>query len=134
MTTYADLRNLAPALCECFHAFNDRQMNEGLEKTGLSRSTIVHYGYGLYGSKAGITKYLQFYDNIDKQIAAQCTPQEVYDAEYDNHECDYNQSDTAAMVLVLGIFSVSKASTIDRRNAVLPVEEIYSFGRSDYKS
>ena len=131
MASYIELKSRKNTLWECFYAFNDRQMNEGLEETGLSKSEITHYGYGLYGSKRGIKKYLNFYDELNKQIAEQCTAQEAYDYEFDNHECDYTGDDTAAMVIVLGIFPSSEVRKIDRRWAVLPIEKVYGYSDTD---
>lgn len=121
---YQELSDMQPPLWECFFAFSEEQFSQGLEKTGLNRSNIVTADLGLYGSKRGIQKLLSDYEERDKRIALECDPQEVYDYEFDNHECDYTGDDTEAMEIVLRIFPVEKVKKIQRRWDMTPIEKI----------
>lgn len=112
---YKELSDMQPLLWECFFAFSEEQFSQGLEETGLNRSNIVTTNFGLYGSKRGIQKLLSDYEERDKRIALECNPQEVYDYEFDNHECDYTGDDTEAMEIVLRIFSPQDAAKVNRR-------------------
>ena len=114
--SYKELKNREAPMWECFFAFSNKQLDEGLEKTGLGKSELLSYGHGLFGSKRGIDKFLDFYSETNKQIAEQCTPQEVYDYEFWNHECEYTGDDADAMEIVTKIFPPEKVSKVNRRS------------------
>lgn len=70
---------------------------------------------GLFGTKEGIEKFMGFYDKQTERIAAECDPQEVYNYEFDNHECSYTNDDTEAIKLVCSYFGLERALTVKRR-------------------
>jgi ribosomal protein L37AE/L43A len=45
--------------------------------------------------------------------------QEVYDYEYDNHECSITCDDSEAIMIALGIFTEAECKTIKRKNGYL---------------
>ena len=120
--TYQELKNQQPILEECFFAFDAAQFIDGIKKTGIKAKKICSAGSGLYGTKEGIDKLLNDYAAIEKQIAEQCDPQEMYDYEYNNHECDYIGDDEEAIDMVIGTFGVEKAKTVKRKHGYKPIQ------------
>jgi hypothetical protein len=112
---YQQIKNDQPILRECFFAFGQDQFNEGIIKHNLQDKKIYSSLGGLYGTKEGITELMSFYDNLNNRIAKECSPQEVYDYEYDNHECSITCDDSEAMMIALGIFSEEQCRTIQRK-------------------
>lgn len=58
-------------------------------------------------------EFLRFADEIHKQQAAECDPQEVYIYEYNNCECQYTD-DGAAYRIIVDIFGDEIANQIKR--------------------
>lgn len=112
---YQELKNQQPVLEECFFAFSNEQFAEGVKEHNLEGKKIYSGNYGVYGTKEGLLKLRAFYDGVHQQIAEQCSPQEVYDYEFDNHECTYVGDDEEAIDIVLDIFGVEKAKTVVRK-------------------
>lgn len=100
MGKYAELILQFPELGKCFFAFNKEEYAEGLIKHGLIDSEVVHAGYGLYGTREDIKLFAERRDARKIDIASQCTPQEIYDYEYYNHECSYTGDDSEALEIV----------------------------------
>jgi hypothetical protein len=117
MGNYATIKDQQPALFECFFAFSNQQFAEGVKKANIEGKKILSGGGGLYGTKEGIMKLFADYDAIDGQVAEQCSPQEVYDYEFSNHECSYTNDDEQPMNIVERIFGEERAKTIKRRFA-----------------
>lgn len=116
MASYFELKSRTPELTDCFFAFNIQQYNDGV--TQLQGKEICSGEYickGLFGTKEGVRNFLNFHNDIKNQIREQCTPQEVYDYEYKNHECGYLCDDTEALRIVVYYFSMVHALTIKRR-------------------
>lgn len=105
---YSDLIRIQPQEGEHFFAFSDEQFNQGHEKMirnfSLSAPKIYSAGAGLYGTREGLKVFFQFFQDRDKEIASTCSPQEVYNYEYYNHECEYTGDDTEAMAIVKRIY------------------------------
>jgi hypothetical protein len=116
MEKYIKLKSIEPELVECFFAFNKSQFEEGLDKRGIRGKKIFSYPGGLYGTKEGVHKLLDDYDVIAKRIGDECDPQEVYDYEFNNHECNITYDDTEAIKLVVSYFGEEKAKTVKRHN------------------
>ena len=84
-----------------FYAFSDKQFVEGLIREGYIEEgqtyedfkkkgiKLYHDGYGGYGTKEALDNRLNQYKNIDKEIKENCTPEEIFQYEYHNHECGY---------------------------------------------
>lgn len=118
MKSYTTIKDRQPELFECFFAFSNKQFTEGRKKAGLEGKKICTLeNIGLYGTREGIKKLLADYDAIDKEIAENCDPQEVYNYEFDNHECSYTNDDEEAINIVVRIFGTEKAKKIKRRFA-----------------
>lgn len=124
MATYQELKNRQPELHECFFAFSNQQFEEGIRKAGIEGKKILRAEGGLFGTQEGIQKLYSYYDENSKQISAECDPQEVYDYEFGNHECDYVGNDHEAIKIVSAYFDDEKAKTVKRRYAYTKIEEL----------
>jgi hypothetical protein len=93
-----------PPMIDCFFAFNNKQFEEGIEKCNLQGKKICSHAAGLYGTREGIEKFLEGYDKRDEIIKKNCNPQDVYNYEYYNHECDYTNDDRKVLDIVERIF------------------------------
>ena len=83
---------------EVFFAFNNKQLEEGLAKFNPNKDKVFYqYPNGMIATKEGRAKIHEFYNNHIKEVSANCTPQEVYDYEYANYECDYADGDEDAI-------------------------------------
>lgn len=122
MSDYAKIKSQHPELFECFFAFSHEQFEEGKIKAGIANKKICSAGQGLYGTKEGIKKLFADYDAIDKEIAEKCDPQEVYNYEFDNHECSYTNCDENPINIVASIFGKEKAKLVKRRLAYTEIE------------
>ena len=122
--SYIEYKDKHPELDGCFFAFSNSQFAEGIKKHGLEGQKLYDGGAGLFGTKEGIQKFIGFYDNLNKEIAENCDPQEVYDFEFSNHECGYTHDDTGAIKIVAATFGDEKAKTVKRRFACVKVEEL----------
>jgi hypothetical protein len=90
-----------------FFAFSNDQIEKGLAELGLETKDIVSVGSGLYGTRKGIKSFLDYYDEREQRIKQDCTPQEVYDFEFVNYECDYTRDDSEALENVHDIFGTN---------------------------
>jgi hypothetical protein len=125
MKTYRQIRDQQPVLFECFFAFDRKQFEEGKKKAGIEDKKIYDGGLGLYGTQEGIQKFMNFIDDNTKEVAETCNPQDVYDYEYDNHECDYINDDTEAIKIVMSIFGEGKAKKVKRHHAYASIDELF---------
>lgn len=116
---YQEIKNQQPILNECFFAFGKKQFDEGITKHNLEGKKIYSGIGGLYGTEKGIKDLLNFYSDLNDRIAKECTAQEVYDYEFDNHECSITCDDSEAMMIVLGIFSAEQCRSVVRKNGYL---------------
>ena len=123
---YQQIKNEQPILRECFFAFSKEQFNEGIAKHNLADKKIYKGYAGLYGTQEGINELMNFYDKLNERIAKECNPQEVYDYEFDNHECSITCDDTDAMKIVLGIFTEEQCMNVKRKHGYLnySIEEL----------
>jgi hypothetical protein len=125
METYSEIKSKHPELIECFFAFSNEQFKEGIQKAGIADKKIYNGGAGLYGTKEGIQKFMSFYDDQTKEIAEKCNPQDVYNYEFNNHECSYTNDDTDAIKIVVSIFGEEKAKTIKRRFGFIAIDDLF---------
>ena len=123
---YQEIKNEQPILKDCFFAFGEKQFNEGIAKHNLQGKKIYRGGSGLYGTKEGIEELFAFYEGLNNKIAKECTAQEVYDYEFDNHECSITCDDYEPMNIVLNIFTEEQCRAIKRKNGYLnySIEEL----------
>ena len=98
-----------------FYAFSKEQFHEGYEeliRRGLIRrgEKVESFGAGAYGTADGMRRLLDTIEGINRQIAHECDPLEVYAYEYDNHECHLDaDGDQKAVELVVKIFGKRRA-------------------------
>ena len=115
MTKYQEIRSIEPVLVDCFFAFSKSQFEEGIKKLNLEGKKIYSGIGGLYGTHEGIAQLYKFYDDQTKQIAEQCEPQDVYNYEFNNHECCYTNDDEEAIKIIVNTFGIERAKTVKRK-------------------
>ena len=125
---YQDIKNQQPILRDCFFAFSTQQFEEGIAKHNLEGQKIYRGMSGLYGTESGIKELLNFYSDVNDRIAKECNPQEVYDYEFDNHECSITCDDTDAMMIIVSTFTEEQVKSVKRKNGYLnlSIEELFS--------
>ena len=110
---------------DCFFAFNQKQLEEGLQRIGKTKSEIYKYGSGLFGTHEGFEAYMDFLDKKDEKIKKECDPQEIYFDEWNNHECMFNgKGDTPAIDIVIRIFGSEVVPTLKRYNWLYTYEQL----------
>lgn len=114
---YSEMKNGHAPMVECFFAFSQKQFDEGVKKHNLEGRKIYSGKYGLYGTSYGIEQFYKFYENQHKYIAENCNPQEVYEYEFDNHECGYVCDDEEAIDIVVSYFGEEAVKNVKRRYA-----------------
>lgn len=109
---------------EYFFAFSDKQFEEGMKK--LNGKKVYRAKYGLFGTKEGLDKYFEYYNNKDKVIAERCNPQEVYYWEYNNHECMFDpyEGDAEPMRLIIDTWGEDVARKINRYGIVYSIDQL----------
>lgn len=117
--SYSEVKNQQPDLEKMgvFFAFNDKQFNEGIERLHLQGKKLCNGLGGAIGTEEGLKQMMDFYDNLSKRIANVCDPQEVYDYEFGNYECDYIMDDSQAYDIVKNYFGKERAMTVKRKYA-----------------
>ena len=105
--TWTDRKD--PPMRNCFYAFGEWQFHEGLKKFGLEE-----------GTKEGLDEYFQALRErtaADRaQIREKCTPQDVYEVEYNNYECMYDwDGDLRALDRVVFWFGKDAIYKVRRR-------------------
>jgi hypothetical protein len=125
---YQDIKNQQPILRDCFFAFSTQQFEEGIAKHNLGGQKIYRGMSGLYGTESGIKELLNFYSDVNDRIAKECNPQEVYDYEFDNHECSITCDDTDAMMIIVSTFTEEQVKNVKRKNGYLnySIEELFN--------
>lgn len=126
MKTYALIKNQQPVLEGCFFAFSNEQFAEGIKEKGLEGQKLYDGGMGLYGTKEGIRKVMDFYDAVNEEVKANCRPQDVYNYEWSNHECSYTNDDAEAMQVVVIIFGEGKAKEVKRVFGFVEIENLFN--------
>ena len=121
---YQQIKNEQPILRNCFFAFSKEQFNEGIAKHNLEGQKIYQAQGGLYGTNEGISELMNFYSELDERIANECDPQEVYDYEFDNHECSITYDDTDVMLAVMNVFGWRECTKIKRKCVVKSMAEL----------
>lgn len=122
--SYQEIKNRQPVLFECFFAFSNSQFDEGVKKAGIEGKKIYRGIGGLYGTQEGIQRLYDDYEKIDAEIAEKCDPQEAYDYEFINHECDYVGSDTEAIKIIVATFGYERAKAVNRRRARVLIDNL----------
>lgn len=130
---YISIKGTYPEMHECFFAFGNEQFEQGKRLARIpDDAKIYHAGAGLYGTNDGLTRYFKELDGILARIPKECNPQDVYNYEFDNHECDYQQNDADAIKLVVSYFGEEIAKTVERCCACTKINDL--FPSDDYDS
>lgn len=121
MTRYQQLKqtiaNHSPD--NVFFAFSEQQYKEGIQKKGIPpTSKIVSGPMNIFGTQDGIESFFKFIDDVSEQISKECLAQDVYDYEYQNHECDLVYDDEEAIEIVVNYFGIHSAKQVKRKNAI----------------
>lgn len=111
--SYAELKWQDAPEGDYFFAFSNADFDKKAKKLE-GKGKIYDAGMGMYGTKEGISKFFEFYADL-KQKKQQCDPQEVYDYEYRNNECEYVGYDGDAMEVVMDLFTEEQVKTIKRK-------------------
>jgi hypothetical protein len=125
---YIEIKDTQPPMKRCFFAFNNKQFEEAKARVGISPDEqVYHAGLGLYGTKDGIDAYLKAVDGNSARIPKECDPQDVYEYEFDNHECRFVGDDMEAIKLVVSYFGEDAAKTVKRHNgcALMDIENLF---------
>lgn len=114
---YIEIKNTEPKMHECFFAFNPTQFEQGRKRANIPAGKKIYRAEGgLFGTKEGLDRYYKELDKIIGRIPKECDPQDVYDYEFDNHECGYTRDDMPAIKLVVAYFGEERARTVKRRS------------------
>lgn len=115
---YLKIKMEQPTLEKVFFAFSNKQFAENKIKAGIGPEEKIYRGpAGSYGTKEGLLNMVNFYDNKHEKIKNNCDPQEVYDYEFNNHECSYVYDDEEAINIVIDYFGEDRAKQVKRRYA-----------------
>ena len=130
---YHELRDSHPDgdKCGVFFAFSNQQFSEGYNKLIQlghikQRDKVLRCSVsGMFGTKEGMDKFFNHYEDVRKRIKDECDPQEVYFYEYNNHECMISwDGDLEAIRLIIDTWGKDVAATIKRYNANSSIEDI----------
>ena len=124
MKTYTEIKNEQPMYWNVFFAFSDEQFEKGRKEAGIENELIFSCGDGIYGTKEGIRKLFDFYISQSHRIAAECDPQDVYNCEFENNECDYMGNDAEAIRVVHHYFGLERALGVKRKFGYLDLKSI----------
>lgn len=120
--TYQEIKDDQPKLNKVFFAFSKEQLIEGKKKAGIVEGEKIYDGgMGSFGTKEGLKGIHDFYEKQEQRIKEECSPQDVYDNEFCNHECDYVGDDTEAIEIVLGYFGKERAKEVKRKYAYMSI-------------
>ena len=129
---YIDLKHEHPDVDKLgvFFAFSDKQYTENRDKliklgTIKEDDTIYRGPSGMFGTKSGFDKYINFCKEIEKKIVAYCDPQEVYFYEYNNHESMISlDGDRYAIQEIIDFWGKDVAKSIVRFSAFDDIDSI----------
>ena len=123
---YKEIKDKSPEMVKCFFAFDNQQFAENKEKAKIQEDEKIYQcnsGSGLFGTKEGIRGFWKFYDDQAVEIAEKCDPQEVYNHEYWNHECDYTGNDERAIKIVIDYFGTERAKEVKRKYGYFDIDD-----------
>ena len=95
-----------------FYAFSDKQFEEGMKKCGYDENTkLVKDGMGGFGTREAFNERHEFYKAVEEEIRQNCTPDEIFEFEYWNHECGYTYDYSEALEITRDYFPDYKPSS-----------------------
>jgi len=114
--TYQEINSQQPVLEKVFFAFSNEQFAEGKKKIGVTDNKDLLKGFGgCFGTKQGLKDMADFYEDRAARIKNECSPQDVYEYEFGNHECSYTCDDSEAMEIVIDYFGKDRAKEVQRK-------------------
>ena len=88
-----------------FYAFSNEQFEKGMKACGYDENTkLVKDGMGGYGTREAFDERHKFYSSVEEEIRQNCTPDEIFEFEYWNHECGYTYDYSEALEIVRSYF------------------------------
>ena len=69
---------------------------------------------------------MNFYDKQSDEISKNCDPQQVYDYEFNNHECDYTCNDEDAFKITASYFTAEQLKTLKRKYGYITADELFN--------
>ena len=88
-----------------FYAFSEEQFELGMKICGYDKNTkLVQDGMGGYGTKEAFDERHEFFNAVEEEIRQKCTPDEVFEFEYWNHECGYTYDYSEALEITRSYF------------------------------
>ena len=88
-------------------------MNDNLEGKFPEGVNLAPLGCQIKGSSY---RYLMDIGGLKAEVVENCSPQEVYDYEFLNHECGWTGDDEEAIQIVVHYFGVDRAKEVKRVN------------------
>lgn len=121
------LRNIDLRRFDMFAAFSGKQFEQGLKEIRPLRDgeKLISMGAGIYGTKDGIAKYMEFANSITEMMTKECDPQEVYVYEFNNYESAIDfDGDERAIRFVASLFGWDVAKTVKRCCALYSIDDL----------
>ena len=97
-----------------FFAFSEEQLEQGMAKIGVTDKNLIYAGFtkgplsGLCGTEEGLNRFWKSFklqeQNFKDRVQKECTPQEVYDYEFQNYECGVIWDDEEAYNATVRIY------------------------------
>lgn len=116
---------------DMFAAFNDSQFEKGMASIRPLREgeKLVTIGMGVYGTRDGVDRYMQDCRAMNRRIAEECDPQEIYCMEYNDHESMISwEGDREAVLAVAGLFGWEACKRLTRFSACHTLTELKGGG------
>ncbi len=107
---------------EVFFAFSKKQFDDQVLQLPPGSKIMSWRSLGCYGTQKGLDAYRDAILENSKTIKAECTPQEVYDHEFWNHECGFTGDDTEALTAVLNYFGAAGVRSLKIKLPVFPLD------------
>ena len=99
-----------------FFAFGQEQFTANK----IGEEPFVSMGTGLYCSKksalALAKAFNEFVDEKNAQIKKECEPQEVFDYEYNNYECDYTNDVENPCMYIIELYGLDELKKLGKRD------------------
>lgn len=88
-----------------FYAFSKEQFEKGMKECGYKKSGhLLKDGMGGFGTKEAFDERRRFYKEVEKEIRLNCTPDEIFEFEWWNHECGYTYDYSEALAITRDYF------------------------------
>lgn len=112
-----EVRNCDLSKFDMFCAFSKEQFETNRKTIRPLRDgeKYVSFGAGVFGTRDGIDRYIEFQAERNRLISERCDPQEVYCYEFNNFEsCVAYDGDVNAIRLIIDLFGLERAKQVRR--------------------